>query len=65
MKLYAWLLAVLGVCALAVAAFALTPHRLSGHGCSNEIVIVRGSGGIPMECVCLGGVLASCFEPGP
>jgi len=65
MRLYVWLLAVLGLFAMAVAAFVLTPHRLSGPDCSNQIVIIRGRDGAPMECVCLGGVLASCFEPGP
>jgi cbb3-type cytochrome oxidase subunit 3 len=63
MKLYVWFLAVLGLCAMAVAAFVLTPHRRSD--CSNQIVIIRGRDDAPMECVCLGGVLASCFEPGP
>lgn len=64
MKLYAWLLAVLGLCTMVVAVFALTPHKLSSPDCSNQIVIMRGRDGAPMECVCLGGVVASCFEPG-
>jgi len=64
MKLYAWLLAVLGLCAMTAAVFALTPHKLSSSDCGNQIVIMRGRDGAPMECVCLGGVVASCFEPG-
>jgi hypothetical protein len=63
--MYAFFLAVLGLCAITVAGIALTPHKLSGPGCSNQIVTIKGRDGTPMECVCLGGVVASCFEPGP
>jgi len=33
--------------------------------CTSTVVIVRGPHGEPVECVCVGGTLSTCFDPGP
>jgi hypothetical protein len=33
--------------------------------CISHIVIVKGPHGRPVECVCVGGTVSSCFDPGP
>jgi hypothetical protein len=65
MKLYVWILIMLGLLTVVTAAFALAPHKRSLLDCGNRITVLRGNDGAAMLCVCLGGVLASCFEPGP
>ena len=55
---------VLAVILLAVAVFVL---QLRGHGvaqCPDRVVILRGRTGTPLECICIDGVLVSCFQPG-
>ncbi len=48
-----------------LATVALLPLRSpSGVECPASVVIVRGRGGAPLECVCVKGVLSTCFEPG-
>ena len=33
--------------------------------CTSSVVITRGPHGQPIECVCIDGVIATCFNPGP
>jgi hypothetical protein len=33
--------------------------------CTSQVVIMKGPDGEPVECVCLGGSLSTCFNPGP
>jgi len=33
--------------------------------CTTGVVITEGPHGEKIECVCVGGVQAVCFEPGP
>jgi len=53
---------VLGI-VVAVSLLALRTQR--GVECPGTVVIVRGRGGQPLECACVDGVLATCFESGP
>jgi hypothetical protein len=65
MKILVWALAIvvgLGIL-IGVPLVALQSHR--GVKCPSQILIVRGKSGQPIECVCLDGVLSTCFEPGP
>ena len=64
MRLYVWILIVLSSLTVLTTALVLV-HRPSALDCGNRITVIRGQDGAPMECVCVGGVLASCFEPGP
>jgi hypothetical protein len=65
MKLYVWILVVLGFLVAAGAEFALSRHSLSSPDCRNQVIIMKDKTGTDMECVCVGGALASCFRPGP
>ena len=46
-------------------AIVLAPHKRPAPDCAGRVVMIRGPHGEPMECVCVQGVLATCFEPGP
>ena len=65
MKRYGWILIVAGILAIVGAALQLAPHRMPKRTCPSRIVMTRGKDGAPVECVCEGGVLTSCFGPGP
>jgi len=65
MKVYGWIVAFLAVLALAGSAFVLAPHNHPVRDCAGGVVVLKGPHGEPMECVCIRGVMASCFEPGP
>jgi hypothetical protein len=65
MKRYAWILVVVGILAIVGTAFQLAPHRVPERTCPSRIVITKSKDGAPLECVCEGGVLTSCFGPGP
>jgi hypothetical protein len=64
MKLYVWIL-VLALLATVGAGFALSRHAISGPDCRNSIIMMKDKSGADLECVCVGGALASCFKPGP
>jgi hypothetical protein len=32
--------------------------------CSNRVLVVKGSQGEPLECVCIEGAMATCFKRG-
>jgi len=60
------------VCAVFVAAVALLAVVVAMRQparrpvpCSGRIVIMRAPRGEPLECVCVEGVLSTCFSPGP
>jgi len=61
MKIYVWAVVVLTLLAIAGAAGALASHRVH-HDCRVRIDTAIDEVGSPMECVCLGGVVASCYE---
>jgi len=65
MKLYAWIVVVLSLLVAAGAGFALSRHSLSSPDCRNSVIITKDKTGADMECVCVGGALASCSGPGP
>jgi len=33
--------------------------------CKGQVMMLRGPHGEAIECVCAGGVMATCFTPGP
>jgi len=61
MKIYAWVVIVLICLAVASAAGAFASHRLH-RDCRVRIDTAVDEVGSPIECVCLGGVVASCYE---
>lgn len=65
MKYFLWSALGLVVLALVVAALVIGAGRLMQPGCATGVVIVEGPHGEKIECVCVGGVQAACFEPGP
>jgi hypothetical protein len=65
MNPYGWIVAFLAVLALAGLAIVLAPHKPPAPDCAGRVVTIRGPHGQPMECVCVQGVIASCFAPGP
>ena len=65
MKRYAWILVVVGILAIVGTAVQLAPRRATERTCPSRIVITRGKDGAPIECICKGGALTSCFGPGP
>jgi len=64
MKSLVVVLGILVLLAVLIAVPLLALRAQRGVKCPDQIVIVRGRSG-PVECVCLDGVLATCFEPGP
>jgi hypothetical protein len=64
MKQLGWVLAVL----LALGVLLSIPviaRRTPGPDCTSRVAIVKGPHGAPVECVCIGGTLSTCFDPGP
>jgi hypothetical protein len=49
---------------LVVAAFAIVSGRFIRPSCTTGVAIIEGPHGEKIECVCVGGVHATCFEPG-
>jgi hypothetical protein len=64
-KYFAWMLAVLGLVVLLLAATLAAQRGRAGSDCSGRVTIVKGADGEPIECVCAAGALATCFKPGP
>jgi hypothetical protein len=57
---------VIAVCAVLVLVAALVALQLARHpACVGRIVIIAGPGGTQLECVCEGGRIGACFDPGP
>jgi hypothetical protein len=63
-KAFWWVLAGLAFLAVVLAVQVMGRTRPSAD-CTSSVVIVRGPHGEPVECVCVDGVVASCFHPGP
>jgi len=64
-KSLAWGLAIVAAVGVLVGAPLLALRAQRGVHCRDHVVIVNGRRGAPIECVCIDGVLATCFEPGP
>jgi hypothetical protein len=64
-KLLAGLIAALALLATMLAVPVLQRRPVSTADCSGRIVILRKPSGEPVECVCIDGVLETCFNPGP
>jgi hypothetical protein len=65
MKPLIWLMLALAVLAIVLAVPVMRRRTSSAPDCSGRVVILRKPSGEPVECVCIDGVLASCFNPGP
>jgi hypothetical protein len=59
------LLLVLVGLAVALAGLVLVRGSRSAADCASRVMIVRGPYGELVECVCIGGCLSMCFDPGP
>jgi hypothetical protein len=64
MKMLWWVLAGLALLVVVVAVQVMGRARPS-RDCTSSVVIARGPHGEPIECVCVDGVIATCFHPGP
>jgi hypothetical protein len=64
MKRLAWALAIIIAVGLLAAVSFLPLRSPTGTECPASVVIVKGRGGPPLECVCVNGTLSACFEPG-
>ncbi len=63
-KTIGWILATLLV--LVLLLLPLVASRAQRWpDCKGDVVMVRGIHGEPLECVCVGGTLSTCFSPGP
>jgi hypothetical protein len=65
MKIFVWALAVMVGLGILIGVPLLTLRAHRGVKCPSQILIVRGQSGQAVECVCLDGMLSTCFEPGP
>jgi len=50
---------------LVLVAGLVAIQMIRRPGCVGRVVIVPGPGGTKLECVCEGGRLGACFDPGP
>lgn len=62
--LWGWLLTGLALVVMVLAA-GVTWRPRSSPDCTSRIEIGRGPRGEPVECVCVGGTISTCFEAGP
>jgi hypothetical protein len=65
MKLLAGLIVALALLAVLLAVPVMKRRTSAAPDCSGRVVILRKPSGEPVECVCVDGVLATCFNPGP
>ena len=65
MKHLGLLLLALVVLAAALAGLVVARGKHPSADCASRVVISRGPHGEPVECVCIGGRLSTCFDPGP
>jgi hypothetical protein len=63
-KTFWWIPMGLLVLAMVLAMYVFGRTRPSPD-CTSSVVIARGPHGQPVECVCVDGVIAACFQPGP
>ena len=64
MKPLAWVLTGLVLLVLVLAMQVMGRTRAL-PGCTSSVVIGHGPRGEPVECVCVEGVVSTCFDPGP
>jgi hypothetical protein len=64
MKPLWWILTGLTVLAVALAVQVLGRAQPSPD-CTSRVIIARDPNGQPVECVCVGGTVSTCFDPGP
>jgi len=57
--------AIVVLLSIAAALWLLSARTQGGVQCPDRVVMLRGRGNEPIECVCLDGALATCFAPGP
>jgi len=62
---YLLALFVVVVVGVGIATWLLSVRTERGVQCPDRVVVLRGHGGAPLECVCVDGALATCFAPGP
>ena len=65
MKQTVWILAVLLVLAMLFAVPVVAHRSQRWPDCTGKIVTVLGPRGESVECVCVAGILATCFDSGP
>ena len=65
MKQLWWILAFLALVAIVLAVPIVTRLAMPERDCRGSVVITKGAHGEPLECVCIEGTLATCFNPGP
>jgi len=65
MKQFAWMVAALALLAALLAVPLVTRQSSSAPDCTSRVVMMKGPDGEPVECVCVQGTLATCFNPGP
>ena len=46
-------------------ALRVTGRPRATADCTSSVVIAHGPHGEAVECVCVGGAISTCFEPGP
>jgi hypothetical protein len=57
---------VIGVCVVLVLVAGLAAIQLTRRpSCVGRLAIISGPGGTKLECVCEGGRIGVCFDPGP
>ncbi len=64
MKILGWVLGGLLLLVMVLAMQVMGRSR-AVPGCTSSVVIGRGLHGEPVECVCVEGVISTCFDPGP
>lgn len=64
MKPFWWILTGLVLLVMVLSMPVMWRTRPSPD-CTSNVVIVRGPHGRPVECVCVGGTISTCFDPGP
>ena len=64
MKLFWCVMAGL-VLLVGVLALRVTGRPRPSPDCASSVVIAHRPHGEPIECVCIGGAVSTCFDPGP
>ena len=65
MRLAVGILGLLLVVAVLLAVPLLAHRARPWPDCTSQVVIVTRPAGRPVECVCDGGTLSTCFDLGP
>ena len=52
-------------CELGLLLAVPLSRKQAAPDCTNRVVMIKGPHGEPIECVCVGGTLSTCFSPGP